>query len=510
MVTATHYKSFTINGNDYWWANAVEGGTITTRSTTTMQFTSNTGAFNVTYTGTGFTYDANGLGNGGHVTSISIAYQGVNYAVLTGVDCDLQRVSQMTFGANSSQYWWAISQYILRGDDVINGSSFADDLAGLAGNDVISAGAGNDTVSGGQGDDNLSGGAGFDELYFPINARDTTIWRGVDMDAQTGLATDSWGNHDTISGFEAYWDSAFGDTLRGGTAAEVFHLRQGADVVDGRGGIDVVDYFEAMYNAGQGINANLATGIAINTGGNTNQLSNIEGLIGTGFNDTMVGNGLANHFVGGNGIDQISGGAGFDTVGFDFPHSYVSGVSVNLGLTTNNVLDDGFGNVETLIGIEGLEGTANNDTLIGNALANKIWGGAGNDSINGGGGADTLRGYFGNDTLTGGAGADQFVFGASFAQLSKIDVVKDMVHLSDKLVLDHLAGGGLVIGALSAGAFLGGAGVTIANTANQRVIYNSTTGDLYFDADGTGAGVAVKFANIENHSALGFEDFLVI
>jgi Ca2+-binding RTX toxin-like protein len=146
MVIATHYKSFTIGGNDFWWGNAVEGGTITTRSTTSMQFTSfagsTAGSFNVTYAGTDFTYDANGLANGGHVTSITISYLGTTYAVLTGVDCDLQRISQMTFGANSSQYWWAISQYIMRGDDVINGSAFADDFAGSAGNDVISAGAG--------------------------------------------------------------------------------------------------------------------------------------------------------------------------------------------------------------------------------------------------------------------------------------------------------------------------------------------------------------------------------
>lgn len=518
MVTATHSKSFTIGGNAFWWANAVEGGTITTRSATSMQFTSfagsSAGTFNVTYAGTGFTYDVNGQGNGGTVTSITITYQGVNYAVLTGVDCDFQRISQMMFGANSSQYWWAISQYIMRGDDVINGSGFADDLAGLAGNDVISAGAGNDTVGGGEGNDSLAGGAGIDQLYFAITTRYATIWRGVDLDAQTGAVTDTWGNHDTISGFEIYADSAFGDTLRGAATSELFYIGRGADVVDGRGGKDTVNFGGPdQYDTIQGINANLTTGIVIDGYGNTDHLSNIEALVGTRLNDTMIGTGLANHFIGGDGVDQISGGAGFDIAGFDIPHSWnstVSGVSVNLGLTTNNVLDDGFGNVETLTNIEGLEGTAYEDTLIGNTYANTIWGGAGNDSIAGGGGADTLNGGIGNDTLTGGAGADQFVFGSSKAQLAKVDVITDMTHLSDTLVLDHLAGGGMALGTLSANAFRSGAGFTTAGTASQRVIYNTTTGDLYFDSDGIGGAAAVKFATIANHAVLTNADFFVI
>lgn len=511
MVTATHSKSFTVGGNAYWWANAVEGGSITSRSATEMKFTSSHGQFNVTYAGTGFTYDANGLGTGGTITTITIAYQGATYAVLSGVDCDLQRVCQLMFSSNASQYWWAMSQYILRGNDVINGSSFGDDLAGMSGNDVISAGAGNDTVSGGEGDDTLSGGTGIDELYFVISPRYTTIWRGVDMDAQSGLVTDNWGNHDVISGFEIFSDSAFGDTLRGGAASEVFNIGRGSDVVDGRGGRDTVNYSGIdHYDVTQGINANLTTGTVVDGYGNTDQISNFEVLIGSILNDTLAGNALANHLIGGSGRDQISGGGGFDTLGFQTLNGALSGVSVNLGLAVDNVLDDGFGNTETVTGIEGVDGTNFADSLIGNAYANKIWGGAGNDTINGGGGADTLNGGIGNDTLTGGDGADQFVFGSSKVQLAKLDVITDMAHLSDKLVLDHLAGGAMAIGALAGTAFLSGAGLTAATNASHRVIYNSTTGDLYFDSDGNGAAAAIRFANIANHATLTYADFIVI
>ncbi len=70
---------------------------------------------------------------------------------------------------------------------------------------------------------------------------------------------------------------------------------------------------------------------------------------------------------------------------------------------------------DILTGIEDLEGSRFNDTLIGDANDNRLLGGDGNDSLHGGAGADMLFGGAGNDnldggdrndTLRGGAGAD--------------------------------------------------------------------------------------------------------
>ena len=60
---------------------------------------------------------------------------------------------------------------------------------------------------------------------------------------------------------------------------------------------------------------------------------------------------------------------------------------------------------------------------------------------------------------------------------------------------------------LTAAQFRSGAGVTTANTAAQRLIYNTTTGDVFFDVDGNGATAAVKLATLQNLAAIQFDDF---
>ena len=52
---------------------------------------------------------------------------------------------------------------------------------------------------------------------------------------------------------------------------------------------------------------------------------------------------------------------------------------------------------------------------------------------------------------------------------------------------------------------------TAAADANDRIIYDDATGNLYYDSDGTGAGVALLFATLDNAPAsLAASDFLVI
>ncbi len=62
-------------------------------------------------------------------------------------------------------------------------------------------------------------------------------------------------------------------------------------------------------------------------------------------------------------------------------------------------------------------------------------------------------------------------------------------------------------GPLASSAFYSGVG---AHDANDRVIYNSTSGALLYDVDGTSAGAAVQFATLSSGLALTSADFLVI
>jgi Ca2+-binding RTX toxin-like protein len=68
------------------------------------------------------------------------------------------------------------------------------------------------------------------------------------------------------------------------------------------------------------------------------------------------------------------------------------------------------------------------------------------------------------------------------------------------------------VGALSADQFWSGAGAIAGHDADDRIIYNTTTGALYYDADGSGAGVAVQVALIGavTHPAVAYSDIQLI
>ena len=80
-------------------------------------------------------------------------------------------------------------------------------------------------------------------------------------------------------------------------------------------------------------------------------------------------------------------------------------------------------------------------------------------------------------------------------------VADDIIHLENAIFT------ALAAGALSAGAFATGAA---ASAAGHRIIYNSATGALMYDADGNGAGAAVQFATLSAGLAMASTEFLVI
>ncbi|MFN6305625.1 MAG: beta strand repeat-containing protein, partial [Microcystis sp.] len=230
--------------------------------------------------------------------------------------------------------------------------------------------------------------------------------------------------------------------------------------------------------------------------------TNINGT-GNAANNIITGNSGNNILNGATGIDTLIGGLGNDTYQVDTTTDTIT-ENVNQGTDTvqSSVTYTLGNNLENLT----LTGTANiNGT--GNTLNNIITGNSGNNTLNGSDGNDTLIGGTGNDTLTGGAGGDRFTFNNPN---QGIDTITDFLSSQgDKITVSAAGfGGGLAAGvAITAAQFLLG---TTALNASNRFIYNTITGGLFFDGDGTGTLAAIQIATLSSKPTLTASDILVL
>jgi Ca2+-binding RTX toxin-like protein len=128
-----------------------------------------------------------------------------------------------------------------------------------------------------------------------------------------------------------------------------------------------------------------------------------------------------------------------------------------------------------------IRGKAGNDELIGNDAAQLLMGGKGNDFI---------FAHDGFSTFYGGAGDDVFVF----ANPNTPSKIKDFSPDDDLIGLDGWGFDAVGPGFLQASQFRVG---KMAKTAEQIIIYDRKTGNLYYDGDGSGDTLAqVKFAKV--------------
>jgi Ca2+-binding RTX toxin-like protein len=174
---------------------------------------------------------------------------------------------------------------------------------------------------------------------------------------------------------------------------------------------------------------------------------------------------------------------------------------------------------ETLTGIEGIRGrnyASYGDFLYGDIHDNRIWGLAGNDILTGRAGADRLFGGEGddqllgglnNDWLVGGAGADFFVFSTALG--SNVDHIVDFKPADDTIRLDDAVFAALSVGPLADAAFRANASGQ-AQDASDRIIYETDTGKLFYDKDGSGAADAILFAILDNKANITADDFEII
>jgi serralysin len=310
----------------------------------------------------------------------------------------------------------------LVGIENLVGTAFNDVFVGDGAGNRIDGGDGDDTMEGRGGDDTLLGGAGIDTVHY------TNATAGVTVSLFNTAGQTGGAGFDTLSGFENLTGSAFDDVLAGDGFNNVLTGLAGDDILEGSGGTDRLDGGAGIDLASYDTSHSAVT-VYLNASSSTGPMGvdyfvSIEGLIGSGYNDTLVGNGSDNILRGGFGDDRLFGLDGDDTLrggqGYDLFYGG-SGTDTadyaNATVTVRAVLGTG-GTVDTInygrdwyFDIENLRGGSAKDFLTGDGNANRIEGNAGNDVIAGAAGNDTLLGGDGDDDVSGGLGADTINLG---------------------------------------------------------------------------------------------------
>ncbi len=425
------------------------------------------------------------------------------YLPLDSISFDYQ---SRELGFLQGSEWGNFLRFLLgdqRGDDLLGdednnrlfGFSGDDSMDGGLGDDSIDGGVGEDWMDGGEGDDTLDGGAGADDMqggdgsdvYYVDNVGDACT--ETDEDSATGGVDEvrSLLSFYVLGDFieNGVIEALTAASLRGNGLGNVLRGATGANVLEGEAGDDT-----------------------------------LEGGAG---NDTLDGDVGNDSLDGGSGDDRMLGGNGADFYRVD-SRSDVIVESSSAGGTdsvTSSVTYTLSANLERLLlsGSAAINGTGNagNNAVSGNGGANVLSGLAGLDTLLGGAGDDRLFGGLGNDTLTGGAGRDRFVFDTARGS-SNVDRITDFVSRTDKILLDddiftRLTGssGGTPLAASKYKFITSGTGFA-AGDADDRIIYNTNTDKLYYDADGKGGAAAVQIAVItmagSAHPVAG--DFLIV
>ena len=235
-------------------------------------------------------------------------------------------------------------------------------------------------------------------------------------------------------------------------------------------------------------------------------------LRGVGGKDTLIGNVGNDRLDGGAGIDTMLGGAGNDTYGVDNAGDVVDeSAAGSSGVDTIvSTLSFSLGGTQTArVGeIALIKGVVENLTLAGiavsatgNALANKLVGN---------GVANVLTGGDGNDTLTGGGGGDSYVFDLKPNKTTNIDHITDFAPGVDTIVLDKSVFTKLKVGDLKAKAFFAKKNADEAKDGKDRIIYDTTSGELRYDKDGKGGVKAKLFGDADGSPDIDARDFVVV
>lgn len=318
--------------------------------------------------------------------------------------------------------------------------------------------------------------ASYTDSYGTFEAETSAATAAVSAPAALNLVGTA--GADTLTG------GAGNDNLSGLAGIDKLYGQSGNDVLNGGAGTDVLD-------GGDGSDLYLV-GLSTDHGAAEFKDSGLAGVDEVRF--AATNSSTLTLYSGDTGIERVVIGTG-------------SAAAANAtGTTALNVNAAAVGNALVIVGNAGI------NTLTGGSLNDVLDGGAGADKLVGGGGGDTLMGGAGKDVLSGGAGSDVFVFNTAANASTNLDTITDFVHLTDKLQFSTTVFSGLGP-TWTPEQFWTAAGATSAHDATDRLVYNATTGALYYDADGSGGVAAIQVALVgtsKSHPTMDWTDIQIM
>ncbi len=356
------------------------------------------------------------------------------------------------------------------GVEAIGGSAYADKLTGGQESqddyESFRGEAGNDTIDGGSGYDRsvYSNAASGESISVLFNANGGATVTGSVTTSSSSVGTDTLLNIESIVGTDAA--DTFDARSLPSTISPDFMAGGGDDIIYGNGNLRV-----SYENSLIAVKADVSSGAdALNASdkltddyklslGKDTYNGGVSRLDGSMFGDYLIGssNGDGNlgseYFSGWGGNDTIDGTSGWDWAGY-----WLSPNAITVDLTkSSNQVQDGWGNTDTLVNIDGVDGSA---------LADKF---RGSDSTVG---SEGFSGRMGADSIDGGLG------------LNKSNYIWDI--------------GGVVV-------WLGAKGATTApNAALTDVLQAGYTGVAK-----DGWGNIDQLVNIQGSEGSAYEDVLI-
>lgn len=381
-------------------------------------------------------------------------------------------------------------------DDTIYGNYRANELHGLAGNDLFKYSIGGDAFFGDSGNDTVD----YSAAPSAINVDLVRDQHGAAGAGASGAAAG-----DTYDQVENVIGSGAADTIRGDNGANVIVAGAGADYIEGRGGDDhLAGGKGADYILGGDGNDTIWAGQLYQTDYDS------DTIFGGNGNDRITGSHGNNFLNGDDGNDTVFGFGGDDTVNGGNGDDLLYGDDAK---PMNGVAD----------GSDAVAGGLGNDTIFGGGGKDYLFGGSGNDTIYGEKGDDLILGGPGADRLSGGYGTNTFVF---TAPTDGGDHIVDFQHsyigytdpwsgttvhvnTSDKIAIDR-AGFGLSDSFTINNATFQSGDHIVGKNFGPMFFYNTHDHTLSFDSNGILPGGETVLATFDNGQVISASDFLLI